>query len=586
MRRDRLWLVALLLYTVLSVAYAWPLLLHFTDGLAGDGFDMYVFQWGNWWIPRALCSGQSPYHTHMIFYPVGANLFFHSFSWLNTAIWWILKEVVGNIAAYNFTVWWSWPLSGLGAFLLAAEILDDRRAALIAGLVYAFFPYHFAQRNHLNLLSVQWIPFSVLYLMRAVQGRRVRDGVLAGLFLALCGLSGWHLLTLTVMLGALWVLYAWLTERHRWAGGSWRAVLALVSTLFVLTGPLLLPIVWDWFINPYGQDPYLGKEQETQTDLVAYFLPNLYHPVWGEVAAPVHSRFLRNKDHAVALGYVPLLLLISQLNRRGMQGKWFWLIGLLGFLVLALGPFPRVNGVPYPHIPLPYRLVGWVPLVSSLRTPERFNIIVALCLAMAVGSAIEKLTECLPQRFRSGVYVVVGLLILVEYWAWPFPTTSPDIPRFYYQLADEPGECAILDLPMSNDLSKLYMFYQTVHQKPVVVGHVSRPPAESYTFIEQNQFLRTMWHRGRPDPSTQPTIELAQLADAGICYIVIHTDHMDPGQIQELLAYLDQASVYHRFYVGEKLIVYKAGEVALPTRSFRTAAALLWGNPVPDLFAP
>jgi len=45
--RDRwLDLLALVAYTLLALAYAWPLIARFGARLAGDGFDMYVFQCG------------------------------------------------------------------------------------------------------------------------------------------------------------------------------------------------------------------------------------------------------------------------------------------------------------------------------------------------------------------------------------------------------------------------------------------------------------------------------------------------------------------------------------------------------------
>lgn len=558
-RHRRLDLLALLAYVLLALAYLWPLVRRFGVALAGDGFDMYVFQWGNWWITRALSQGQSPYHTTMIFYPQGAGLYFLSFSWLNTFVWWPLQVVTGDVAAYNFVVWWSWPLAAFGAYLLAREVVGDRRAAFIAGLVYAFYPYHFAQRNHLNLLSVQWIPFALLFLMRAVRRGRVLDGLLAGLFFACAGLSGWHLLTLSGMLGGLWLLYAWLTERREWAKGSWRALLAMVVILGLLTGPFLVPMAWEQFVNPAGQDPYLGKEAETQTDLVAYVLPNLYHPLWGRLAAPVHQRFLRNKDHAVALGYLPLLLVGYGLLRwrDSTRRAKFWFVALFVFGLLALGPFPRFNGVAYPQIPLPYRLVGWTLPVRSLRNPERFNILVGLCLALVVGVVVRDLLRRLPPRRAGLITLILSGLVLLEYWAWPFPTTQPDVPDFYHQLAAESGNSAIVDLPITNDLSKLYMYYQTVHGKPTVTGHVSRPPEGAYDFIEANGLLRAMWQGRQPNPTGDPAAELAALAEAGVSYVIVHPDRLQEEQLEAVLTYLDPAPAYARYYTGEHLIVYR-----------------------------
>jgi len=552
-------------YALLALAYAWPLVAHFGDRLAGDGFDMYVFQWGNWWITRALGRGQSPYHTRMIFYPQGASLYFLSFSWLNIFVWWPLRAVVGDVAAYNFTVWWSWPLAGFGAYLLAREVVGDRRAAFVAGLAYAFYPYHFAQRNHLNLFSVQWIPFALLFLMRAAHRGRALDGFLAGLFFAYCGLSGWHLLTLSGMLGGLWLLY-WLVARSGdrpqqglWAGTSWRALLVMVVTVGVLTGPFLVPLAWEQFVNPAGQDPYLGKEGETQTDLIAYVLPNLYHPLWGRLAAPVHQRFLRNKDHAVALGYLPLALVVYGLLRwrASTRRARFWFGALLAFWLLALGPFPRINGVPYPQIPLPYRLVGWTLPVRSLRNPERFNILVGLCLAMVMGVAVRDLLRRLPARRAGLAIAALGALVLLEYWAWPFPTTRPEIPDFYRQLVVEPGDFAIVDVPITNDLSKLYMYYQTVHGRPTVTGHVSRPPEGTHDFIEANGLLRAMWQGQQPGPADDPVAGLAALAEVGVRYIIIHVDRLRGEQLEAVLAYLDRSPAYARYYTDERLIVYR-----------------------------
>jgi hypothetical protein len=547
---------ALLGYLLLSVAYLWPLVRRFATAMAGDGFDRYVFQWANWWIIHALSRGQSPYHTRMIFYPQGVELHFLSFSWLNTFVWWPLQALVGNLAAYNFTVWWSWPLAGFGAYLLAREMFDDRRAAFVAGLIYAFYPYHFAQRNHLNLLSIQWIPFSLLFLIRATRRGRLWDGVISGLFFAFSGLSSWHHMTLSGMMGGLWLLYAWLTERDLWSGKTWRALLALAATVALLTGPFLVPLAWANFANPSGQDPYLGRERETQTDLVAYFLPNLYHPLWGDVAAPVHRRFLRNKDHAVALGYVPFVLVVYGLLRwRKDRQARFWLIGLLVFWLLALGPFPRINGEPYPHIPLPYRLVGWSLPVRSLRNPERFNIIVGLCLALSGGVSVKSLLHRLSGRRVALGAIALSTLVLLEYWSWPFPTRLPDVPGFYHQLAAEPGDFAVADLPITNDLSKRYMYYQTVHGKPTITGHVSRPPADAYDFIASNGLLRAMWQGRRPDPAGDASAELVPLANAGIRYLIVHKDQMSAEQSAALASYLPSSPVF----ADEELIVYPTG---------------------------
>lgn len=559
-RRDR-WIDLLVLgaFGLLSVAYLWPLVREFGAAMAGDGFDRYVFQWTNWWVRYALTRGLPLYQTDFLFYPVGADLHFLSFSWLNTLVWWPLETLIGDPAAYNFTVWWSWPLAGFGAYLLGREVFDDRRAALVSGLIYTFYPYHFAQRNHLNLLSIQWIPFSLLFIIRLTRGGGWVHGCAAGLFLALSGLSSWHLLTLNGMLAGLWLIYAWLREREEWSASTWRGLLALLITVALITGPFVTPLIMEQFVDPSGQESYLGKEGETQTDLVAHFLPNLYQPVWGAAAAPVHRRFLRNKDHAVSLGYLPLVLLVYGLWRWKREPRIrFWAIGLGIFWLLSLGPYPRINGEPFPTVPLPYRLVGWSFPVRSLRNPERFNILVSLCLSMSVGAALAHGLSRLTKHRAAAAAALLSALVLFEYWSWPFPTRPTRVPVGYDLIAGDETSGAIVDIPISNDLSKRYMYFQTVHERPTVTGHVSRPPAGAYAFIEGNDLLRSMREGRQPDPQGDAVGDLKALADVGVQYLIVHKSELGSGELDAIRAHIPVVPVHE----DEEVAIYRTSTLA------------------------
>ena len=72
-----------------------------------------------------------------------------------------------GIAAYNALVLSSFILAALFAFLLARELTGSRAASWIAGLAYAFAPYHVAQAAyHVHGAQVQWLPLYLLALWR------------------------------------------------------------------------------------------------------------------------------------------------------------------------------------------------------------------------------------------------------------------------------------------------------------------------------------------------------------------------------------------------------------------------------------
>ena len=68
----------------------------------------------------------------------------------------------GNIVlAYNLVFLATFALSGLGTFLFVRELTGSARAAFVAGLFYAFFPYRLNQFPHIQTLSSQWIPLAL-----------------------------------------------------------------------------------------------------------------------------------------------------------------------------------------------------------------------------------------------------------------------------------------------------------------------------------------------------------------------------------------------------------------------------------------
>ena len=176
---------------------------------------------------------------------------------------------------------------------------------------------------------------------------------------------------------------------------------------------------------------------------------------------------------------------------------------------------------------MPYRLIGWTPFVRLLKQPDRFNLVLSLPLAVLVGYGVHALQSRTPagsRRRRAWVVpAVCGLLIGWEYLCVPIWTTPQGIPPFAYQLRDEAGEFAVLDLPIGRTPDKRYLYYQTVHQKPIVGGHISRPLPGTYDFIEAHPLLRQLFERSPVDVTAGPVKQQVEsLAGVGIRYVVLH----------------------------------------------------------------
>ena len=111
-----------ILFGLLTLALTWPLAAHFTTHATGSNswngtnifFETPVNIWNLWWFRYALIElGQSPFDGSHIFYPHGADLWFHTLAPLPALIGTILQTFLGVVATYNTLVVGSFIAAGL-----------------------------------------------------------------------------------------------------------------------------------------------------------------------------------------------------------------------------------------------------------------------------------------------------------------------------------------------------------------------------------------------------------------------------------------------------------------------------------------
>jgi hypothetical protein len=307
---------------------------------------------------------------------------------------------------------------------------------------------------------------------------------------------------------------------------------------------LLLPAASDVLQGQSAQELQTGDFDNTQTDALAYFVPTRYHPLFGESLADTYANLGKNNLWMPYLGYAALLLAIVgvALQRRRSIG---WVVAGLMCIVLTLGSQLRVNGVPYPALPLPFALLQNVFPFSFLRSPDRFNIVVPLSLALLAAYGVAAIGRRWP-RSQVVLASIATVVILFEYLSVPYPMLPlPAQSPFMAQIAGEAEPYAVLDLPMGRNPSKVYLYWQTLHHKALVEGHVSRTPDRAYDFIEANPLLRALRSPGSSQlTDVQRSAAKEQLADRGVRYLLVHTTMSNPDQMDQFRAIIGADPVY------------------------------------------
>jgi hypothetical protein len=551
---DRAAWLALMAYALLTAVMTWPVVARLNTHVPGGNVDLWTHRWTYWWIKQAIIEGRNPFYTDLLFHPQGVSLAFHNIAWINIALWLPLQAIVGGDTAYGLTFLFFCTLNGFAMFLLARELVDSPLAAFIGGLIFGFWPATMSQFGHPNMKVTCWVPLALLCMQRTLDRGRVKDALMTGLFVALTGLTRWQILLMAAVLFILYLAWEFLQDRTHWNRRTMGLLILAGLVAGALMAPLATPVASALLACDNLDEVLFTEEVGGQTDLLAYVLPTPYHPLWNKGAERLYANFTHNKVFVPFLGYSALALALYGAVRRRRQAL-LWLLVAGVYIVLALGPLLRVNGQLYPRIPMPYRLVGDLFVIRAVRLPNRFNLLLALPMAALVTLGVAALTDQRSRRTSILVTVLLTALVLREYSLVPYHTERPKAPDWCDRLAQEPGQFAVLDLPVGlQTYNKRYMFYQITHRKPLVEGKISRLPPRATAFLESRPFLLELHEHSVMDPGlVNVSFQLSALADANVRYIVLHKDLASPSQLRVWQDWLTFAPVHQ----DEDVLVYR-----------------------------
>ncbi len=557
-------LLPLLGYFLLTIIMTWPTILYLTTGIPGDGFDGWQNYWNLWWSKEATLVLQThPYFTDYLYPPGGTNLLFHTLNIFNFMWTLPLQLNFGLAVAYNSVVFFSFVFAGYGGYLLSLYTLKRmnlpgraglRLAAFVGGVVFTMAPFHLAHLlGHMQVFSMVWPPFYVLWLLRLLKPwastpptrYAPRDIILTCLFLILAALVDWyHMLYLLIFTALVvgWIVVRYLISRNTPNILRPIGMVLLIGLGFTLIlSPLLIPMMREAAARP-DLDTGLAQNIILSADLLAFVTPSEMHPLWGHWAATIAQNFTTTtSERLIFAGFVPLVLGLFILIRawRSLIVR-FWALVILTFFLLALGPYLHVMGnivtLGGRPLPLPYLLLyHTVPFIDLTRSLSRYDLMVMLGLGVLVSISLAWLQNKIS-NFRSPIPnlkitcalpLLALVLICFEFLVIPYPISLIDTPRFFYNIAQDPDDYVIAELPMNWD-RPTPMLHQTTHGKRLLTAYTSRDHPSD---LARRTPVFQQWRYLGPDIINLPPAEIAPtiFADYNLRYIVLDYWQMPPG---------------------------------------------------------
>ncbi len=491
----------------------WPLSLHLRTSVIGGMGDNIYFVWLIRWYQKVFLEGQGhPFFNPMMNYPQGWNL-----STTETALASALPGVpfswlFGPIAGYNIAMMITFVLAGFFMYLWVRDLTQSKPAALLAGVIFAFSPYHIAHfiTGHLNLCGIQWFPLFFWGLTRLLQGASKWDwkfSLLTGLSLGAIAFTSMYYLYMTVLFTLMFVISYIVFSRFKplhskffWINLVFAAVISLPFLYFSLRPFINLSTAG---VLSSRSMEYASMYSASPTD---FFLPSTDHFLLGHVFSQGFDRSLWGES-SLYIGFTTLILaIIAFMKRKNTPLREFILAAMVIIVIsfiLGLGVNLHWNNqsvtwlIPsflqplfHKSETLVYLPAAWLfnnlPFFDKMRTIMRFGFFVLLFIPVLAGIGFGQILKKINPKRSLVLPCAVFLLVLFEIYPGSYSQTltQPQPRQVDLWLAAQPDDGAVVQMPFGENSSQAQVYYTLFHQKPILGGDFNANKPIQYLEIQ------------------------------------------------------------------------------------------------------
>ena len=527
-----------IVYLILAMVIFYPITLHMNSTVPGSGGDTYQSLWGIWWVSYStFVLHTSLWHTSLLYYPIGANLVYETFSPLLA----ILSAPFQSISipfAYDLMFFFGFAISGIGMYVLAKYLIKNSYAAFFAGLVFSFSAAHVAQSYaHIQWMAIGFVPLSLYFLLTMMDegnAHRMRSSFWLGLSFVFASFMGGieeGIMIIVVILMAI-VYYLVIKERRAlvisrkfvkysvfalivaFALGSW----GFIPILHVVANPSQSSTV-----NQYT----LSQSSLWSDNILSFFVPSYYNGIFNNGNANfMYGIYETDPTEQVAfVGYAALILALYGLYKeRRNRAAIAFAFAAIFFVWLAMGPYLKI-GATITSIPGIYVLYHALPGFNVFREPGRFDMIAMMFVGLLAAYGIMHLYELKQLKSdrtkRIAAVAILSFIFLIGSVGMPLnkaflPLISTHVhaSQFYADIGKISGNFSILALPALPNPNSVYpalypglATYDTVlSHKPIVEGYITRSneteiiSMENIPLIVQASNLQTTGSPSYPSP--------------------------------------------------------------------------------------
>jgi hypothetical protein len=438
----------------------------------------------------------------------------------------LLSLIFGANAGASLFVLLGFVLSGTTMFAVTYRLFGSGAAALLAGFVFAFYPFAVAASEiHPQFMHGWPLVLCVWRLIEMAHQPSRRNALLAGFATAFA--IWWNAYfelfaaTAFLTLSIAAVVIGTVRSEPRTAI---RAVFTATLPVIALLAVFGVLVVLGGGASAAGvQSRAIGYLYVYASRVYQYLLPDANNLLFGHLTSPYLTRRIGQSnswESALYLGLSVMVLAAAAfvsavriVRRRGLQAlEDIRLVAVLCAALLAAVAFV-CSGPPTVHILgvsviLPSDII--YKLTATWRVYARFVIVIELSLCLMLAYEVSRIRYSLGGHRRVFVTAVIGVILVFDLWARPpVRTVSTKPPAAYVWLREHPGGI-VADYPIVPAISPDVapeMFWQIYDQHALFEGYAEGSESEAMKL-------------GLADLANPQTA--GDLADFGVRYVVVH----------------------------------------------------------------
>ena len=566
------WISTLILHIIITFIVTLPFLLyfnsHFVGGPRGDKFQ---FIWNFWWVKHSIFDlHKLPSFCNLQYYPTGVSLALHDMTYFWSILSVPFQFFLNPAQILNLFLFLCFPLNGMAFYYMAKEITKEHRGALAGSLIFAYCPYLIGRFHvcHIQYLSVFFIPLFLLELWRYNQSSRLINLIKASIYFFLTSMISYYYGAALSLILICFFIYQVICIKKKPSYTGYLAKLSLnilitFLLIFILMSPFFIPALIQIYRGDYQSAKVtLNSIEDNSGDLVSYLIPDTTLASWkgwslsksaerwmGRFNASISGNKL---EKSVYPGWISLISIGLAIFFKAFRKKaWTWLLLALLFWIISLGPTLFVYGKPYLKGLLPYSIFCIIPLFDIIRAPTRFAFFITLGGGMLVAIGISQLRKNFSLRFYRIVTILIIAVTLVEFLPRPTYLTPNNIfiSNFYYYLQQDPNEFSILNIPVdfvgATGGGDIYVYAQTIHEKRIIGGHISREPIYALDTLNKSLFLQAITPNTYDESSGLPLTKAGykEMPDAlkrlNIGYVILHKSILTDNEYWRVIKWIE-----------------------------------------------